>query len=126
MASQSTGTGNSQSLVDLPSNSLAYVAVLGALVSAAIHLLLAPSVMGFSQTTGILFYLNGLGWIGGILIFVSRFWRRELYLVAAAYALVTVIAFFVMSGDLSGLAIAAKIAEIVVAAVAIYLYKFQM
>jgi hypothetical protein len=122
MASRSAGTTGSRSLVRLPSNNVAYIAILGALVSAAIHLLLAPNVMAFSQTTGILFYLNGLGWIGGVLLFFSRFWRRELHLVAAAYALVTVVAFFVVGGDLSGLAIASKAAEIVVAVVAAYLY----
>lgn len=122
MSSQSATTSGSQSLVRLPSNSIAYVAILAALVSAAIHLLLAPNVMGFSQTTGILFYLNGLGWIGGILVFLSRFWRREFYVVAVGYALVTVIAFFVMSGDLTGLAIASKAAEVVVAVIAAYLY----
>lgn len=122
MASRSTETTSSSSLVRLPSNNIAYVAVLGALVSAAIHLLLAPNVMAFSRTTGILFYLNGLGWIGGVLVFLSRFWRREFYLVAAAYALVTVVAFFALGGDLSGLAIASKVAEIVVAVVAAYLY----
>ncbi|GAA0465147.1 MULTISPECIES: DUF7475 family protein [Halococcus] len=122
MASQSTGTASSQSLVSLPTNSIAYVALLGALVSAVIHLYLAPSILAFSQTSGILFYLNGVGWLAGILVFVSRFWRREFYLVAAAYAIITVIAFFVMSGDLSGLALPSKAAEIVVAAVSLYLY----
>lgn len=122
MANQSTGTASSQSLVSLPTNSIAYVAILGALVSAVIHLYLAPSILAFSQTSGILFYLNGIGWLGGILVFVSRFWRREFYLVAAAYAIITVIAFFVMSGDLSGLALPSKAAEIVVAAVSLYLY----
>jgi hypothetical protein len=122
MASQSTGTASSQSLVSLPANSIAYVALLGALASAVIHLFLAPSILAFSQTSGILFYLNGVGWLGGIVVFVSRFWRRELYLVAAVYAIITVIAFFVMSGDLSGLALPSKAAEIVVAAVSLYLY----
>ena len=122
MSSQSATMSGSQSLVRLPSNNIAYVAIFAALVSAAIHLLLAPNVMGFSQTTGILFYLNGLGWIGGILVFLSRFWWREFYVVAVGYALVTVIAFFVMSGDLTGLAIASKAAEVVVAVIAAYLY----
>ena len=109
-------------MVSLPTNNIAYVAILGALVSAVIHLYLAPSILAFSQTSGILFILNGVGWLGGILVFLSRFWRRELYLVAAAYAIITVIAFFVISGDLSGLALLSKAAEIVVAAVSIYLY----
>lgn len=114
MSGQSLGTEESRPLVSLPSDPVAYVAILGALVSAAIHLWLAPTLMGFSQTLGILFYLNGLGWIGGLLLFVSRYWRRELYLVAAGYAAVTIIAFFVMSGRLRPMAVLAKLAEAVV------------
>lgn len=122
MSSQSAAAQGSQPLLRRPSTPVAYVAILGALVSAAIHLFLAPSVIGISQTTGILFYLNGLGWIAGILVFLSRFWRREFYLVATGYALVTIIAFFVMGGDLEGLAIAAKIAEGVVVVTTAYLH----
>jgi hypothetical protein len=125
MSSQSAAAQGSQSLLSRPSNTVAYVAILGALVSSAIHLFLAPSVIGFSQITGILFYLNGLGWIGGILVFLSRFWRRELYLVATGYALVTIIAFFLMGSGLDGLAIAAKIAEGVVAVTTVYLYTAE-
>ncbi len=122
MSSQQSVTRGSRSVLRLPSNPVAYVAVLAALVSAAIHLLLAPRVMGFSQTMGILFYLNGLGWVGGTLVFLSRFWRRELYLVAAGYALVTIVAFVVMEGRVNTLSIASKAAEAVVALVAAYLY----
>jgi hypothetical protein len=122
MASQSATTRGQESLISLPSNTLAYVAVLAALVTAIIHLFLAPRVMGFSQTMGILFYLNGLGFLGGVLLYLSRYWRRELYLVAAAYALVTIVAFFVMSGRLTEFSIAAKVAEAVFVAVTAYLY----
>lgn len=123
MSSESVTTDRQQPLVSLPSNSLAYVAILAAVVSAGIHLFLAPRVIGFSQTTGILFYLNGLGFIGGSLLFLSRYWRRELYLVAAAYALVTIVAFFAMSGRINEMSIAAKTAEAVVVIVAGYLYR---
>jgi len=124
MSEQSAATGDAQ-FFRLPVNSLAYVAVLAALVSAGIHLLLAPRVMGFSQTTGVLFYLNGAGWIGGLLLFFSRFWRRELYLVAAGYAVVTLAAFFAMSGRLNTMAIVSKAVEAVVALTAVYLYTTE-
>ncbi|WP_136602453.1 DUF7475 family protein [Salinigranum halophilum] len=120
--SGSSATARTRPLLSLPSNPVVYVAVVGALVSAGIHLLLAPRVMGFSQTMGILFYLNGLGFVGGVALLLSRYWRRELSLVAAGYALVTVVAFFVMSGRVNALSVASKVAEVVVAVVAVSLY----
>lgn len=124
MSEQSAATPDAQ-LLRLPANSVAYVAVLAALVSAVIHLLLAPRVMGFSQTTGILFYLNGAGWIGGLLLFFSRFWRRELYLVAAGYAVVTLVAFFAMGGQLNTVAMVSKAVEAVVAVTTVSLYTTE-
>ena len=121
MASRST-TAESRPLVSFPSNAVAYVAILAALVSAAIHLLLAPRIMGFDQTQGVLFYLNGLGFLGGVLLFVTRYWRRWLYLVAVGYALATIVAFFVMGGPLNPMAVVSKAAEAVVAVAAAYLY----
>lgn len=122
MSSQPATTGESRPLFGFPRNAVAYVAVLAALVTAAIHLLLAPRVMGFDRTQGILFYLNGLGFVGGVLLFASRYWRREFYLVAAGYALATVLAFFVMGGPVNLLSVVSKVAEVVVAAAAAYLY----
>jgi hypothetical protein len=88
--------------------------------------------MGFSQLLGILFILNGLGFLGGLVLYVSRYWRRELFLVAAGYALVTVVAFFAFQGfgvdaffnrgGLNQMAVAAKAAELVLAVCAGYLY----
>lgn len=77
--------------------------------------------MGFDRTTGTLFYLNGLGFVGGVLLLSIRYWRREFYLVATGYALATVVAFFVMGGRVNELTILAKVAEAVVALVAAYL-----
>lgn len=132
MTAQSTAVGKAESLVSLPSHPVGYVAILAAIVTAIIHLLLGPQVMGFSQMLGTLFILNGLGFLGGILLYVSWFWRRELFLVAAGYAVITVLAFFYfqgfgldafyMRGNLNPMAVAAKIAELVVAACAVYLY----
>ncbi len=122
MSRRSAATGTSRSLITLPSNPVAYVAILAALVTAAIHLLLAPRVMAFDQTQGLLFYLNGLGFVGGVVLFLSRYWRREFYLVAVGYALATILAFFVMGGPVNLLAIVSKAAEAVVALAAAYLY----
>lgn len=123
---QSAATEERQSLINPPTNPAAYVAILAALVSAAIHLLLAPRVMGFNQTMGILFVLNALGFVGGIALYLTRYWRRELYPVAAGYAIVTIVAFFVLSGRLNAMSIAAKAAEAVFAATTIYLYRSEI
>ena len=123
MSRQSTETQDSQSPISLPSNNIGYIAILAALVTAGIHLFLAPRVMEFDQLTGILFYLNGFGFIGGVILFVSRYWRRELYLVAVGYALATIIAFFVMDGPINPLSISSKIAEAIVSLTAADLYR---
>jgi hypothetical protein len=117
-----SATADDAALLSLPSNNVAYVAVVAALVSAAIHLYLAPNVIGFSRTMAILFVLNALGFVGGVLLFLSRYWRRELYLVAVVYALVTIVAFFVMSGRINPLSATSKVVEGVVTLVAAYLY----
>lgn len=122
MPDRSVPVRDAEPLISLPSNAVAYVAILGALVSAGVHLFLAPRVMGFNRTTGILFYLNGLGFVGGTVLFLSRYWRRQLYLVASGYALVTIVAFFVMSGRVNALSITSKVAEAVVVLAASYLY----
>ncbi|WP_433632722.1 DUF7475 family protein [Halomicrococcus sp. NG-SE-24] len=125
MSRSSTETHDAQSLISLPSNRIGYIAILAAVVTAGIHLFLAPTVMEFDQLTGILFYLNGLGFIGGVILFVSRYWRRELYLIAVGYALATIIAFFVMDGPINPLSITAKVAEAIVAFTGTYLYLYK-
>jgi hypothetical protein len=132
MATESTAVTGDDSLVSFPSHPVGYVAILAALVTAVIHLLLGPRVMGFSQTLGTLFILNGLGFLGGIALFLSRYWRRELYLVAVGYALATILAFFAFQGfgvdaffrggSLNQLAVASKAVELVLAVCAGYLY----
>ena len=127
-----SNTQASDSFVSLPGNPLGYVAILLALVTGVIHLLLGPRVMGFSQTLGILFILNGLGFVGGIVVYLTRYWRRELYLVAALYGIVTVLAFFVFQGfgvdafyrqgSLNQMAVISKAVEVLFAVVTGYLY----
>jgi hypothetical protein len=111
-----------------------YLANHFAAVTAVIHLILAPQVIGFSQTLGILFALNGLGFAGGLALYITGTWRRELYLVAALYALVTFVAFFVfggfdgfvsafyMQGSLNYNAVAAKVSEVLLAVCSVFLY----
>jgi len=129
-----SNTTASGSLVDVSKGPLGYVAIVLAIVTGVIHLVLAPRVIGFSRTLAILFALNGLGFLGGIALYLTRYWRPELYLVAAAYAVVTVLAFFVwggfegfasafyMGGELNVMAVVAKAAEVLLAVVAGVLY----
>jgi hypothetical protein len=123
-----------ESLLRPPTNPVGYVAILLAAVTGAIHLFLAPQVLGFSRTLAILFALNGLGFAGGIALYLTRYWRRELFLVAAGYALVTYLAFFLfggfegfvaafyMNGELNVMAVVAKSAEVLFAVAVAYLY----
>jgi hypothetical protein len=108
-----------------------------AVITGVIHLLLAPQVLGFSQELAILFALNGLAFLGGVVLYLSDYWRREFYLVAAGYALLTFLAFFFyggfegflaafdQNGSLNWNAIGAKTAEILLAACAVYLYTIE-
>lgn len=132
MATRSGGPSGRESLVSVPSHPLGYIAVIAAIVTAVVHLSLGQRVMGFNQTLGTLFVLNGLGFLGGIGLYLSRYWRRELYLVAAGYAVVTILAFlslqgfspdaFYTRGSLNPIAVVAKAAELVFAVVVVYLY----
>ena len=128
MATRTAATGGSR----LPSNPIGYVAILAAIVTGVLHLVLATQVIGFSQFLAVLFALNGLGFLGGIAVYLSDYWRRELYVVAAGYALVTVLALFVFQGfsleafyrggSVNPVAVISKAAEIVLAAASLYLY----
>ena len=93
-----------------------------ALVSAAIHFWLTPVVIGFNTMQAVLFVLAGLGFVVGIGVYASRFWRREFYLLAALFALAQIIAYFVMNGPASTMAIVSKAAEAIVVLAAGYLY----
>lgn len=128
-ANSTTGT---ESLFDPPSNPVGYVAILMAVVTGVLHFVASTNAIQFSQTLGILFILNGLGFLGGAAIYLTRFWRRPLFLVAAAYSIVTILALFpvqgwgieafYMDGDLNPLAVITKAAEAILAVCAIYLY----
>ncbi|KYH24101.1 hypothetical protein HAPAU_37440 [Halalkalicoccus paucihalophilus] len=134
MVAGSAVTREQESLFSLPSHPVGYIAVIAAVITGVIHLILGPSVIGFSQTLGILFILNGIGFLGGVALYFSRYWRRELYLAAAGYALVTFLAFFFyggfggflsafyMMGSLNWNAVGAKVAELILLVSVLYLY----
>ena len=133
MAAQSPSNPSESSFLNFPSTPLGYIAILAALVTGVLHLVLVPRVLGFSQTMAILFLLNGLGFIGGLLVYVTRYWRRTFYLVASLYSVATILALFVfqgfsieafyMQGSINPMAVITKAAELVLAIVTLYLYS---
>ncbi|RDZ66074.1 hypothetical protein C5B90_06925 [Haloferax sp. Atlit-12N] len=121
--SADTTTAESRPLfTGLPSGIVPYVAIAGALASAYVHLSMAPMLLQFDQTQAVLFVLAGVGFLAGTAVYLSRFWRREFYLVAIAFALAQIVAWVVMSGRVSDMAILSKGGEAVFAVAAAYLY----
>ena len=57
--------------------------------------------------------------------FFTRYWRREFYLVAAGYAVLTIVAFFSMGGRVNTMSIVSTLAEAVVALAAGYCYTAE-
>jgi small basic protein len=118
--------------IQWPDNTLGYVAIIAAIVTGVLHLLAVTRAIQFSQTLAILFALNGLGFLGGIGVYLTRYWRRSLFLVAAAYSVVTILALFAfqgwsieafyMGGSLNPIAVISKVAEAVLAIAALALY----
>lgn len=129
-ATRTTKTGQ---LFNRPSDPIGYVAVLAALVTGVLHLLASTNAVQFSLVLGVLFVLNGLGFIGGAMLYLTRYWRRWLFLVAALYAVATILALFpvqgwgveafYMNGSLNPLAVVTKAAEAILAVSAVYLYS---
>lgn len=125
-------TTDAEPLFDRPSTPVGYVAILMALVTGVLHLVASTNAIQFSQLLGVLFVLNGLGFVVGAILYLTRFWRRPLFLVAAAYSIVTILALFpvqgwgleafYMDGSLNPLAVVTKAAEAILAVCAIYLY----
>ncbi|WP_345782004.1 hypothetical protein [Natronococcus sp. A-GB1] len=103
-----------------------------ALITGVLHLVASTNAIEMSLLLAVLFILNGLGFLGGAILYVTRFWRRWLFIVAALYAIVTILALFpvqgwgveafYMEGNVNPLAVITKAAEAVLAVCAIYLY----
>ncbi|WP_136689272.1 DUF7475 family protein [Halorhabdus amylolytica] len=131
MSGRQSGS-NDYPLLTLPSHPVGYVAIGSALLTGVIHLFLGQNVFAFSQTMGALFVLNGLGFLGGVGLYLSHYWRQELYIVAAGYALITVLAFFLLRGfsldafyvrgALDSIAVVSKVAEGVLAVAVLSLF----
>ncbi len=127
-----SSTTRTEPLFDRPTNPIGYIAILMALVTGVLHLVASTNAIQFSQLLAILFILNGLGFLGGAAIYLTRYWRRPLFLVAAVYSIVTILALFpvqgwgveafYMQGNLNPLAVITKAAEAVLAVCALYLY----
>ena len=123
------------STVKKPDNAVGYIANLMALITGVLHLVAATNAIQFSQLLGILFVLNGLGFLGGAGLYLTNYWRSELFIVAAVYSVVTILELFVfqgwtveafyMQGNINPLAVITKAAEAVLAVCAIYLYAAE-
>ncbi|CCQ36668.1 uncharacterized protein Nmlp_2503 [Natronomonas moolapensis 8.8.11] len=128
----STHATGSEPLFSRPSSSVGTIAIVMAAITGVLHLLAVMNAIQFSQTLAILFALNGLGFLGGIVVYLSRFWRRPLFLLAAAYGIVTILALFqfqgwsvdafYMGGSLNPIAVVSKVVEAIFAACCLYLY----
>ena len=125
-------TISSEPLLEGPSNPVGYVAIVMALLTGVIHLVAATNAIEFSQVLAVLFVLNGIGFIGGTVLYLTRFWQQWMFIVAALYAVVTILALFpfrgwgleafYMEGSLSPPVVITKIAEAVLTICTVYLY----
>ncbi|CCQ35989.1 uncharacterized protein Nmlp_1802 [Natronomonas moolapensis 8.8.11] len=125
----------SEPLFSRPSNPVGIVAIVMAAITGVLHLLAVMNAIQFSQTLAILFALNGLGFLGGIVVYLSRFWRRPLFLLAAAYGIVTILALFqfqgwsvdafYVGGSLNPIAVVSKVVEAIFATCCLYLYAAE-
>ncbi|MDY6775830.1 MAG: hypothetical protein SV253_07120 [Halobacteria archaeon] len=104
-------------------NILEWVAVVTAFISGSIHLVLAPGVMDFSQTMGMLFLTAGIGYYIGIAWFMTRYWNRYLYLVAALLTVIQIVMW--VRGGMHNIpfAVPDKLSQVIFIGAALYLFK---
>ena len=133
MAETTTATG--AQTFSTPENSAGYLAILTALTTGILHLYLIPGALATAGTTGgVLFGLNGIGFVGGAVLYLSKFWRKELFLVAAFYALASIVAMFMVhgwtidsllyrNGSIAQWAILSKSAESILLGSSLYIYS---
>jgi TM2 domain-containing membrane protein YozV len=103
------------------------------LITGFIHLVATTRAIEMSVLLAVLFVLNGLGFLGGAALYLTRFWRREMFLVAAVYSVVTILALFpfrgwgieafYMNGAINPIVVITKAAEAVLAVVSVSLYR---
>ncbi len=87
-----------------------------AVVTGLIHLYLGP--IAFAG-----FYVAGVGWLLGAAVFLTSFWRRWMYLMAAAYAVVQIALWLVSGTPFLELGVVDKTIEIALIAIAVQLYR---
>jgi hypothetical protein len=131
----STTQRDSSTTFSLPTNSVGYVAIGAAVVTGVLHLVLGIVFLSqggissitaiLTQTLPVLFILNGIGFLGGIGVYLSQYWRRELHLIAAGYAGATIVAFFIFNGGFSPVVAISKIAEVTFIISVLYLYTTE-
>ncbi|MFW5963585.1 MAG: DUF7475 family protein [Natronomonas sp.] len=131
----STSTTDAASTFDRPDNPVGYIAVVMALITGILHLIASMNAVQFSQVLGVLFVLNGLGFLVGTALYLSKYWRKELFLLAALYSLVTILALFpvqgwgieafYMQGSINPFAVVTKAAEAILVVCSVYLYTAE-
>ncbi len=125
-------TRRSESLFNWPTSPVGYVAILMALITGVLHLIASTRAIEMSLVLAVLFVLNGLGFVGGAALYVTRYWKPWLFLVAAIYSVVTVLALFpvqgwsvdafYVDGELNPIRVLTKAAEVILAICVVYLY----
>ena len=133
MAETTTATG--AQTISKPEDSVGYLAVLAGLTTGILHLYLIPGAFEAAGTTGgVLFILNGVGFVGGTGLYLSKYWRKELFVLAAIYALASIVAMFMVhgwtidsllyrNGSIAQWAITSKSAESILIGCSLYLYS---
>jgi len=131
-ASSTTGAA---SVLIKPDNPAGYIAIVMAIITGILHLIAATNAIQFSQVLGILFIINGFGFLVGAAMYLTKYWRNQLFVVAAVYALITILALFpvqgwgveafYMQGQINPLAVITKAAEAILVVCAIYLYTAE-
>ncbi len=130
-----TSTTGTATTFTKPNNPVGYIAIVMALLTGVLHLVAATNAVQFSQVLGALFVLNGLGFLAGTGLYLTRYWRKELFILAALYSLVTILALFpvqgwgveafYMQGTVNPLAVITKATEAVLVICAVYLYTAE-
>lgn len=71
------------------------------------------------------FVVAGVGFLVGIAVFLSRYWRRWLYLVAAAFALVQVVLWLAAGMRFFAIGVVDKAVQVAFVAVTLYLWRTE-
>ncbi len=105
--------------------SLHWVAIVAALVSAAVHLVLGVGFL--PHWMGVLFVLAAGGFVGAVVLVLVDFRRRLLYLVGVPFTGVQIVGWYQVNrpagiGDVAGADAVDKIAQVVLIVALIVLY----